>query len=189
MNPRELRRELRKASANELELERLVSLAEKLDTVSPPGLTLAAKQRIANRLPVEVELVDTPCHKHLFSWRWMTVSSVGALATISLIVSTLAPGMMNDPELHDVKHDEQTQQTAPKVDTMPEAPKAKEKPLAEPEKQPEAPEQPSTSTPAPSHDTQPSTKKPELKSGVKNWWQPYIDTWESNTQTFWKNNR
>ncbi len=187
MNPRELRRELRKASANELELERLVSLAEKLDTVTPPGLSPAAKQRIANRLPVDIELVDTPCHKHLFSWRWMTVSSVGALATISLIVSTLAPGMMNNPELHDVKHDEQTRQTTPKVDTVPKAPKAKEKPLAEPEKQPEAPK-PSTATPTPGHSVQPGIKKPELKSEVKNWWQPYVDTWQSSAQTFWKNN-
>lgn len=142
MKTRQLKHELRRAKASEVELDNLVALAEKLDTITPPGLSAAGKQRIANRLPVSVELEDK---KPLFvgRMRLVVLSSIGGLATVALIVSTLAHFAAPISPVHDVKpEDKKTHgigEPAPNGTlSLPEAPTEKAKPL---EESPVAPEE------------------------------------------------
>lgn len=96
---KKLAKELRAIGAPDHEIEALDRTAQKVQSVHVPGLSRAARQRIASRLPIEVSGHEP---KHRISLRLM-LASVGSFAVIGFAVLGFAQGSLPGSPLYEVK--------------------------------------------------------------------------------------
>ncbi len=152
-----------RSNVSEREVNQLVDLAELLGTVNPPGLSRAARQRIANRLPVDV---DTPKPKKT-AWivGWATAGSVGVAVTVGFALMNLTQSAIPKDPIYNVNDNTENKVAPP--------PKPKEAELL-PAPQPQSFEtlKPAPSpTSAPAVAPEPEAKKPADPPKQQNWWE------------------
>lgn len=156
--------EIRKLRSNvsEREVNELVDLAELLGTVNPPGLSRAARQRIASRLPVGV---DPPKPKRT-AWivGWTTAGSVGLVVTVGFALMNLTQSAIPKDPIYNVNDNTEKKVAPPPKPTEAELP-------------PPQPQNFETLKPAPSptpvSTTAPESeaKKPADPPKQQNWWE------------------
>jgi|GEM_PF-2967023 len=88
---RKFARELRNAGATEQEIAELTRAAERLGAIRVPGLSDAARQRIASRLPVDIEPAQRSRRMPVISLRW-SAAAVGFAAIAIVATAVLLPG-------------------------------------------------------------------------------------------------
>lgn len=108
MSSKKLQRELHMQRASKQEAAKLAELADMLALVNPPGLSSAAKQRIANRLPVDVDL-DQPKNKYVF--RWAVAGVAGSFAVLFIILTSLAQSALPDPTVYHAKDNDSAEES------------------------------------------------------------------------------
>jgi hypothetical protein len=102
---RRLAGELRTVGASKEETAQLARAAERLGSLHIPGMSAAARQRIAARLPVDVELQDEP--RRAITLRWAVAGSFAALvivasAALLLMVTPQSTDHKEAPQAHEV---------------------------------------------------------------------------------------
>lgn len=117
MSDKKLQRELHMQRVSKQEAVNLAELADMLAMVNPPGLSRAAKQRIANRLPVDVDL-DRPKKNYVF--RWALAGLAGSFAVLFVIMTSLAQSALPDPTVYHAKDNDSVEESkkAPKNDQV-----------------------------------------------------------------------
>lgn len=79
---KKLLKELRAIGAPDHEIEALGKTAERLEAVRVPGLSRTARQRIANRLPIDIDAKEP---RHRISLR-LLVAAAGSFAVLAIAV-------------------------------------------------------------------------------------------------------
>ncbi len=88
---RDLVRELRAVGVPDGEIAELTRAAQRLSKLSVPGMSRAAKQRVANRLPIDIDAyAEVP--RRLPSVRWALAGSFAVLALVIGITWAALPG-------------------------------------------------------------------------------------------------
>lgn len=151
-----------RSDVSESEVNQLVDLAELLGTVNPPGLSRAARQRIANRLPVDV---DPPKPKKtVWIVGWAAAGSVGVVVTVGFALMNLTQSAIPKDPIYNVNDN-----TENKVAPPPKPAEAELLPAPQPQSF-EALKTAPTPTPEPAAPT-PETKKPADPPKQQNWWE------------------
>lgn len=97
---KKLLKELQMQRVSEQEAVKLADLADMVALVNPPGLSRAAKQRIANRLPVDVDL-DQP--KKNYAFRWAMAGLAGSFAVFFILMTSLVQSALPDPTVYNAQ--------------------------------------------------------------------------------------
>lgn len=105
MSNKKLQQELHKQHASKQEAVQLAELADMLAVVNPPGLSRAAKQRIASRLPIDVDL-DQP--KKSYAFRWAMAGLAGSFAVLFIVMTSLVQSALPDPTVYHAKDTEKS---------------------------------------------------------------------------------
>ena len=152
-----------RSDVSESEVNQLVDLAELLGTVNPPGLSRAARQRIVNRLPVDV---DPPKPKRIARIvGWTTAGSVGLVVTVGFALMNLTQSAIPKDPIYNVNDN-----TEKKVTPPPKPAEAELLPPPQPQNF-EALKPAPSPTPAPTVSPEPEAKKPADPPKQQNWWE------------------
>lgn len=100
---KKLQKELHMQRVSKHEAAELAELADMVRLVNPPGLSPAARQRVANRLPVDV---DHDQSKKNYAFRWAMAGLAGSFAVLFILMTSLVQSALPDPTVYHAKDGE-----------------------------------------------------------------------------------
>lgn len=171
---KKLLKELRTIGAPDHEIEALSKTAERLEAVHVPGLSRAARQRIANRLPVDIEAKEP---RHRISPR-LFFAVAGSFAVLGLAVLGFSQTLLPSAVPKDGEKARATEQT--KADEMLEKQAAQIQELKQQEVIDEQAVQEAQDEFQRSYEKY--EKKATQEQNFKNKWQNYRQEWWWGTQ-------